>query len=78
MASIHMLPIPDGPLPLETLSSQPLSAFVGSALPNRLLANHVRSFKAEKVSFRLLNVKLVVQQPGKPEQSLECSWRIHN
>jgi len=78
----HILPagttFSDGPVPLETLSSQPLTDFVGSAQPNRLLANHVLSFKAEKVSFRLMNVKLIVQQPGKPEQSLECSWRIHN
>ena len=78
----HKLPtgtvFSDGPIPLETLSSQPLTDFVTPALPSRLLADHVLSFKAEKVSFRTVHVKLVIKLGDKPEQSVDCTWRIHN
>ena len=66
----------DGPVPLETLTSQPLTDFLVGR--SQLMAGYVTSFKAEKVSFRLLHIKLVIQKPNKPEQSVDCSWRIHN
>lgn len=78
----HKLPpapvFTDGPVGLETLSGQPLSDFVGGSQPGRLLAGHVLSFKAEKTSFRLVHVRLVIKLGDKPEQSVDCTWRIHN
>jgi prepilin-type N-terminal cleavage/methylation domain-containing protein len=76
------VPIPgafaDGPLPLESQSSQALTVWAATPRPSRLLARHVTSFEAERVSFRLLAVRLTLQQPDKPKRTFECSWRMHN
>lgn len=68
----------DGPVPLETLSSQPLTVWAAGSRPSRLMARNVTSFEAQRVSFRLIAVRMRLQQRNKPVRTFECSWRMHN